>query len=163
MLQFSHISTNVKLVLHGLNWREWLAWYLDAVIVHVNSFDNHLCNIRYVLIRSRQHNLKLKQKNGVCSKRCYRFFGQGGQWGWCIRDHGENILCSSMALPTKSKRYGYFFRAHELSQGTHRAQLWLCLDTISQSQSEHWCWVKHKIIVFTSVDKQFQPAVLTSP
>lgn len=107
MLQFSHISTNVKFVLHGLNWKEWLA-YLDAVIVHVNSFDNHLCNIRYVLIRSRQHNLKLKQKNGVCSKRCYRFFGQGGQWGLCIRDHGENILCSSMALPTKSERYGYF-------------------------------------------------------
>lgn len=129
MLEFSHISTNVKLVLHGLNWKEWLA-YLDAVIVHVNSFDNHLCNIRYVLIRSRQHNLKLKQKNGVCSKRCYRCFGQGGQWGWCIRDHGENILCSSVALPTKSKRYGYFFRAHELSQGTHLAQLWLCLDTI---------------------------------
>lgn len=34
---------------------------------------------------------------------------------------------------------------------------------ISQSQSEHWCWVKHKIIVFTSADKQFQPAVLPSP
>lgn len=39
--------------------------YLDAVIVHVNSFDNHLCNIRYVLLRSRQHNLKLKQKKMV--------------------------------------------------------------------------------------------------
>jgi hypothetical protein len=48
----------IQLVVNGLNWRECLA-YLDDVIVLGTSFDNHLLNLRAILIMFRQHNLKL--------------------------------------------------------------------------------------------------------
>lgn len=54
-------SRIVQLVLQGLTWAECMA-YLDDIIILGTSFENHLGNIRKVLERFKQYNLKLKPK-----------------------------------------------------------------------------------------------------
>ena len=51
----------VQFMLQGMTWKEILA-YLDDVIILGKSFEEHLVNIRKVLQRFRDHNLKLKPK-----------------------------------------------------------------------------------------------------
>jgi len=51
----------VQLVLQGLTWVECLA-YLDDIIILGDSFENHLQNVRKVLGRFKQYNLKLKPR-----------------------------------------------------------------------------------------------------
>ena len=65
----------IQLVLHGLNWKECLA-YLDDVIVLGNSFDNHLTNLKAVLSRFRKHNLKLKPKKCCMFRKEIQFLGR---------------------------------------------------------------------------------------
>lgn len=70
--------TKYGLFLHGLNWKECLA-YLDDVIVLGNSFDNHLLNLKAVLTRFRKHNLKLKPKKMLYVQKRDTIFWQDGQ------------------------------------------------------------------------------------
>jgi hypothetical protein len=65
----------IQLVLQGLNWKECLA-YLDDVILLGNSFDDHLSNLRTVLTRFRQHNLKLKPKKCSLFRKAIQFLGR---------------------------------------------------------------------------------------
>ena len=51
----------VNLILHGLTWKEVLA-YLDDIIILGTSFEDHLQNIREVFTRFRQNNLKFKAR-----------------------------------------------------------------------------------------------------
>ena len=51
----------VQLLLRGMTWNQILA-YLDDVIILGKSFDDHLANIRKVLERFRESNMKLKPK-----------------------------------------------------------------------------------------------------
>lgn len=52
-------SRVIQLVLQGLTWVECLA-YLDDIIIFGTSFENHVENMRKVLERFKQYNLKLK-------------------------------------------------------------------------------------------------------
>ena len=54
----------MSLVLQGLTWKEVLA-YLDHVIVIGSDFSDHLVNLKKVLQRMRDHNLKLKPKKCI--------------------------------------------------------------------------------------------------
>ena len=65
----------VQLVLRGLTWKDVLA-YLDDVIVVGSSFEHHLKNIGDVLLRFRQHNLKLKPKKCILFQREVKFLGK---------------------------------------------------------------------------------------
>ena len=51
----------MQLVLRGLTWNQVLV-YLDDIIVHGSSFESCLQNLRNVLERFREYNLKLKPK-----------------------------------------------------------------------------------------------------
>lgn len=103
------------LVLHGLNWKECLA-YLDDVIVLGNSVDNHLLNLKTVLSGFRKHNLKLTppppKKPPLYIQKRDTVFGQGCQ---CFRDPSERTLCSPVINPEKPKRSGVFLGVYELS------------------------------------------------
>jgi hypothetical protein len=49
-------------VLRGLNWKVVLA-FLDDILVLGKDFEGHLANLRAVLVRFREHGLKLKPQN----------------------------------------------------------------------------------------------------
>ena len=51
----------INLVLMGLNWKVVLA-FLDDILVLGKDFEGHLANLRAVLVRFREHGLKLKPK-----------------------------------------------------------------------------------------------------
>ena len=63
------------LVLRGLTWREVLA-YLDDIMVLGIDFDSHLRNLREVLSRFRQYNLKLKPKKCELFQSAVEFLGK---------------------------------------------------------------------------------------
>ena len=79
----------IQLVLHGLNWKECLA-YLDDVIVLGNSFDNHLTNLKAVLSRFRKHNLKLKPKKCCMFRKEIQFLGR------VVSEKGVSLTPESM-------------------------------------------------------------------
>ncbi len=49
----------MDLVLHGLHWERCLV-YLDDIIVHGRTFEEHLDNLRLIWSRLREANLKMK-------------------------------------------------------------------------------------------------------
>ncbi len=65
----------INLVLRGLNWRTVLA-FLDDILVLGSDFDDHLKNLREVLVRFRQHGLKLKPKKCALFQEKVEFLGR---------------------------------------------------------------------------------------
>lgn len=70
----------------GISWWRHYAW---------NFIDNHLLNHRALITRLIKHNLKWKKVN--IQKRDADF-GQDCQWGRCICDQREHILCSPVTI-----------------------------------------------------------------
>ena len=64
----------IQLVLRGLIWHEALA-FIDDVIVLGSSFDNMLANLKKVLERFAEYNLKLKPKKCVLFQKEVEFLG----------------------------------------------------------------------------------------
>lgn len=58
----------MQLILSGLTWSQCLA-YFDDVVVLGKNFQDHFNNLKTVLDRFRQNNLKLKPKNALCSRK----------------------------------------------------------------------------------------------
>jgi hypothetical protein len=65
----------MQLVLRGLTWTQVLV-YLDDIIVLGKSFENGLRNLRNVLYRFREFNLKLKPKKCELFKDEVEFLGK---------------------------------------------------------------------------------------
>ena len=65
----------VQLLMRGMTWKQILA-FLDDIIVLGKQFRDHLTNIRNVLLRFRQHNLKLKPKKCVFFQKQVVFLGK---------------------------------------------------------------------------------------
>ena len=65
----------MNLVLRGLTWKTALA-FLDDVMVLGRTFDEHLENLREVLGRFREYNLKLKPRKCTLFKRKVKFLGR---------------------------------------------------------------------------------------
>ena len=68
-------SRAMQLLLRGLSWRTVLS-YLDDVVILGTSFENHLDNLREVLVRLQQNNLKLKPKKCSLFKTEIDFLGR---------------------------------------------------------------------------------------
>ena len=65
----------IQLVLQGLTWVECLS-YLDDIIIFGTSFENHVENMRKILERFKQYNLKLKPQNCIFFQTELKFLGQ---------------------------------------------------------------------------------------
>ena len=65
----------MNLILRGMTWKSVLA-FLDDVMVLGKSFDEHLENLREVLERFKQHNLKLKPKKCALFQTETKFLGR---------------------------------------------------------------------------------------
>ena len=65
----------MNLVLRGMTWKTVLA-FLDDVLVLGRSFEDHLQNLREVLERFRNHNLKLKPKKCSMFQKETKFLGR---------------------------------------------------------------------------------------
>ena len=63
------------LVLRGLTWSQVLA-YLDDIMILGTTFEKHLQNLREVLHRFRQYNLKLKPKKCALLQKTVEFLGK---------------------------------------------------------------------------------------
>ena len=64
-----------QLVLSGITWKQVLA-YLYGIIVIGKGFEDQLKNIRAVLLRMRQHNLKLKPSKCSLFQRSVKILGK---------------------------------------------------------------------------------------
>ena len=84
----------IQLILAGLTWKECLA-YLDDVIVLGNSFQNHLENLKKVLQRFKENNLKLKPK------KCSFFQTEVLFLGKLVNEYGVSINPESKETITK--------------------------------------------------------------
>ena len=65
----------MNLVLRGLNWKTVLA-FLDDILVLGRDFEEHLENLKDVLIRFRHHGLKLKPKKCIFFQKEVEFLGR---------------------------------------------------------------------------------------
>ena len=65
----------MNLVLRGLTWKTVLA-FLDDVLVLGKDFQDHLNNLREVLDRFREYNLKLKPQKCVLFRTKAKFLGK---------------------------------------------------------------------------------------
>ena len=65
----------VNLILRGLNWNVVLA-FLDDILVLGKNFEDHLSNLRKVLVRFREYKLKLKPSKCELFQQQVEFLGR---------------------------------------------------------------------------------------
>lgn len=154
----------IHLVLHGLNWKEFLA-YLDDVIVLGYSFDNHLLNPKVVLTRFRKHNLKLKPKKCCMFRKDIQFLGRiVNQDGVSVTP--ESIHCvAQWPVPRNRKDmesflgYMNYHREHIKDYAALASPLY----DLTKSKST-FVWGEAQNHSFHSLRQaMFQPAVLAFP
>jgi hypothetical protein len=89
----------MHLVLRGLTWTQVLV-YLDDIIVLGKSFENGLRNLRNVLYRFREFNLKLKPK------KCELFKDEVELLGKLVSAKGVSVSPSKVKSQTRSRDTG---------------------------------------------------------
>jgi transposase InsO family protein len=97
----------MNLVLRGLTWKSVLA-FLDDVMVLGETFEEHISNLREVLLRFRAHNLKLKPKKCALLRTKVKFLGKIVSGNTIEVDPESLGVVREWPVPTKTREVESF-------------------------------------------------------
>ncbi len=152
----------VQLVLSGLTWKQALA-YLDDIIIVGRNFNEHLENLRAVLLRFREHNLKLQPKKCALFQQSVKILGKLVTPEGVAVDPGKIEMVRDWSTPKSVREVEAFLgfvnyhRAHIKGYAELSAPLYELTGALARKKS--FVWAEEHTVAF----QKLREALTTAP